>query len=44
MSFEPKLEHASRPGAKTAVVMVAIAIGIAMIVYWPQIKASLNLG
>ena len=44
MIIEPKLEHASRPGPKTAIVMAAIAIGIALIVYWPQIKSSLNLG
>ena len=43
MIVEPKLEHASRPGLKTAAVMVAIMVGIALIVYWPQIKMSLNL-
>ena len=44
MSLEPKLEPASRPGKKTAGVTAAILIGIAFIVYWPQIKALLNLG
>jgi hypothetical protein len=36
---EVKLEHASRPGPKTAAVFGAIVIGIALIVYWAQIKA-----
>jgi hypothetical protein len=36
---EVKLEHASRPGPKTAVVLGAIVVGIAIIVYWAQIKA-----
>jgi hypothetical protein len=54
MSIEPKLEpastsgvkleHASRPGIKTATVAAAIVVGVALIVYWPQIKAILNLG
>ncbi len=36
---EVKLEHASRPGPKTAVLLGAIIVGIALIVYWSQIKA-----
>ena len=53
MSIEPKLqpastgvklEPASRPGIKTAAVAGAIVLGIAFIVYWPQIKAAFNLG
>jgi hypothetical protein len=39
-----KLEPASRPGVRTATVVAAIALGIAIIVYWSQIKAVLNLG
>lgn len=36
---EVKLEHASRPGPKTAAVLGAIIVGIALIIYWAQIKA-----
>lgn len=36
---EVKLEHASRPGPKTAAVLGAIVVGIALIVYWSQLKA-----
>jgi hypothetical protein len=39
-----KLEPASRPGVKTATVAAAIVLGIAIIVYWSQISAMLNLG
>jgi hypothetical protein len=39
-----KLEPASRPGVKTATIAAAIVLGIAIIVYWSQIKAVLNLG
>jgi hypothetical protein len=44
MAFKPKLEPASRPGKKTAIITAAILIGGGFIVYWSQIKAVLNLG
>lgn len=34
---------ASRPGRKTAAVVVAIAVLAAVIVYWSTIKAALGL-
>lgn len=43
MSFEPKMEPASRPGIKSAAAMIAVGIGIALIFYWAQIKILLNL-
>lgn len=42
MAFEPKMEHASRPGVKTAIGALAIGAGIALIVFWSQIKAFLS--
>ena len=43
MSFEPKMEHASRPGLKSLAAMIFVGIGVALIFYWPQIKVAFNL-
>jgi hypothetical protein len=43
MIAEPKMEHASRPGIKSGLVLIAVAAGIATIFYWPQIKVMFDL-
>lgn len=43
MSFEPKMEHASRPGIRSAIAMIAVGLGIAAIFYWAQLKVLFGL-
>lgn len=44
MAIEPRLEPAARLGIKIASVAGIVVLGIALIVYGPEIQAVLNLG